>query len=555
MRGFEYLIYSAFSSVLLITLILLPLAPAFADEAIPSQEANTVVPETPVVETNATEKEVSTNSQSIVDSIQIETEPVTVPENVVTEDLSTQNEIDEQTVVDQIKSGEVLVDTVVDTTEDVVTTSETHDEAILVASDESFSTTSAEELTVETMSSTTEEISNTPQDVNASTTEETVTDIENIEETTTDEGGTQITVTPENTVTTDENRFTFSNTECTTVGEGVFYCSKKEETEKALTTDTDRVFAAVDSEGDKEIYIEKDSELTQITNNQSDDDAPQYDQLSNTLVWHRLIDGRYQIISYDIEEGIETQITNDRYNNMEPNRFGDATVWQGWVGNDWEIFLLEGEELLMLTDNTTHDIAPSINGAHIVWQSFENDAWKMKVYDMRTKSVQTIEGDGGGSIENPRFVLVYDKKFETGDIETHGYNLENGEIITLGSTPAPVPSEIPDPDQTGEKRALVTPPTQPKTKIGDETDADPMSGDDPELDTDILVIPPLNTDDTFASSTSEIAVPADPTDIVIPNASTTKISSIEHIEDLVITPYVEQIEALDDSQETIATTP
>ncbi len=196
----------------------------------------------------------------------------------------------------------------------------------------------------------------------------------------------------------------------------------------------------------------------------------------------------------------------------------------------------------MLTDNTTHDIAPSINGTHIVWQSFENEAWRMKVYDIRTGLIDTIEDTGGGSIENPRFVLVYDAKMETGDIETRGYDLKSGEVLDLASRPTPVPEEIPDPDQTGEKRALVAPSTQPKQKTDSDENDDigttTISGTGNPDDGD-LVIPALDEGtDTLNSDTASSTI-QDTSDVVIPSFDTgTSTPSIEHIEDLVVEPYV-----------------
>lgn len=349
-------------------------------------------------------------------------------------------------------------------------------------------------------------------------------------------------------ITTDENRFVFGKSECVSAGDETFYCTKG--APLATPIRSDRVFSAVDSDGDKEIFVERGSIVTQVTSNNVDDDAPYFDELTNSLVWHRLIDGRYQIISYDIEKGEETQITHDRFNNMEPHRYGDTTVWQGWIGNDWEIMMLVGDELTMLTDNTVHDITPSINGDHVVWQSFEGDSWKMKVYDIRTKQIQTIEDSAGGSVENPRFVLVYDTKLNSGDVETRGFNLETGEVVSLGAKPVPVPEDIPDPDQTGEKRAIVSPVVQPKTKIDESDDDTPdvVGGNEPpEDDNGIqnsdIVIPALDIGTTTQSVGTSTVM-----DVTIPMLDTTSSSSVAHIEDLVIPTFIGTSTAPQDSQ-------
>ncbi|MEZ4200081.1 MAG: hypothetical protein R3B69_00525 [Candidatus Paceibacterota bacterium] len=42
--------------------------------------------------------------------------------------------------------------------------------------------------------------------------------------------------------------------------------------------ETDAIFAKSDKDGDTEIFIQKNGELTQLTDNQVDDHAPYYDQ-------------------------------------------------------------------------------------------------------------------------------------------------------------------------------------------------------------------------------------------------------------------------------------
>lgn len=552
MRGFEYLIYSAFSSCLLVVMLLLPLAPVFAFEdalVVSVAESSTPTEETPVQEfvseevleeasepllMSATESEVVVQTDSVVNTdtataVTPILEDVLVDENIA---LELDGVIDDGAVGPTLNSeSEIPLTTTdtVDTSVAEVDTSQTIAVEVPVLEtpqEEPLEEVSAEEI-----------LSDEPEG-------ESAQDAEGVSEVT-DELGETATA---NSVTTDENRFTFAKGECTSMGDEMFYCAKA--VREAVVTHTDRVFAAPDAEGDKEIYIEKDGEVAAISENAVDDDAPYFDASSNTIVWHRLIDGRYQIISYDIDREEETQITHDRYNNMAPTRYDALTVWQGWVGNDWEIFLLEGNNLTMVTDNTTHDITPSINGTHIIWQSFETGAWQMKVYDMRTKSINTIEDTEGGSIQNPRFVLVYDTKFESGDVETRGYDLVSGEIVPLSAIPAPVPNEIPDPDQTGEKSALVNTQTQLRTKVEDTDESGSGgagaggAGDEaPDLPGGDIVIPALAAT-TSEVSVDEIDVPLDILDVVIPLAVTESTSTTAHIDDVIITPYTEPIEPI-----------
>lgn len=539
MRGFEYLVYSAVSLCLLIILVLIPLAPAFADEVLVSVDSPQIQ-DIQIVEPDVLEPIESepTTSATIVDSVPSESgvaeELLLSEEEVITLDTDTDTSIDTTTdelqpdVEDVLENEQLTVDEITETTE----IDEVVEEDVASVEDTISDTSTSTDTLVDIDTEPTPEI-DTTTDAIADTDDE----VEEVEQ---ENPGETITV---NTVNDDTNKFSFSKDECTAVGDGTFYCAEAVET--AHVTYTDRIFSASDVEGDKEVYVEKDGELIQISSNQFDDDAPYYDEVSNTAVWHRLIDGRYQIIIYDFDTETESQLTHDRYNNMQPNRFGDAIVWQGWVGSDWEIFLEEKGDVKMLTDNTTHDITPNVNGTHIVWQSFESNAWQMKVYDMRTGAIDTIENAEGGSIENPRFVLVYDTKFESGDVETKGYDLKSGEVVHLASKPVSLPEELPDPDQTGEERALVTTVTQlkPKTEGDDENASSTMSGgnDDPPTD-DVIVepfVPEVVATSTvdFSPDELEVSIPS----IEIPVYDSSQQPAVEHISDVVVTPYVEEI--------------
>lgn len=558
MRGFEYLVYSAFSAVLLVVLLLLPLAPAFASETVPDESPQVVTSAPPSV------PETVDVSTPVVEAAEpLPPEPEELPDTHLDEPI-----IEAPPPEDLIAAAaseapiEEEVTEIIAQPEPLIANSES------TQSTETAVVPDAPEQAQTSDTGVTQEAelppSDLPTDEVVSTTEPVVVPEEVVEEPAPEVAEVTAPVTESvepvllqptqpvavDAVTNDDNRFTFSKSQCTAVGDGTFYCAQADASTEV--SHTDRIFSAPDAEGDKEIYIERDSEITVLTDNVEDDDAPYFDEVSNTLVWHRLIEGRYQIMSYDFDTEEETQITFDRYNNMQPHRFDGATVWQGWVGNDWEVFLLEGDTLTMLTNNATHDITPSINGTHVVWQSFENDAWRMKVYDIRTKIVETIEDAGGGSIENPRFVLVYDTKFASGDVETRGYDLQSGEVIALGSEPAPVPQEIPNPDQTGEERALVSPSTQPKSKVAGEEDSEPQGGDAPPVPEGDVVVPSFTPDSELASSTESIPLEVDATDIIVPVLDTASSTDVSHIEDLIITPFVEPIESPLDSQGEVA---
>lgn len=567
MRGFEYLVYSAFSFVLLTVLVLLPIAPVFAstDTDTTSLEESTSIAET-VEEENELPSEITTqdaiDTETVVISSSNEPTEVVGEADIVSEDealpelsaaeVGDPENLNSETVVQPVgeELSEVLPEeeSTVNTDTTDVSTQPVIDQELLVPEQVDGDNTDVivpDPNTTPTSTTAAPEVETIPSSDTDALPENDMS--ENREEDTIDESVSSTSVIMVDTNRVDENHLLFSTEECTKTGNDTFYCAKVKESAQVLFID--RVFGAPDQDGDTEIYIEKEGELLQITKNNFEDDAPYFDTISNTIVYHRLLDGRYQVISYNIETEEETQLTRDRYNNMYPNQYDDLVVWQGWVGNDWEVFLSHNGEVSMLTDNTYHDVAPTVNDSHVVWQAFEGTTWVMKIYDIRSKQVETVIG-AGESIENPRFVLVYDSKTKEGDVEVKGYDFKSGTVIDLGSRPTPVPSNIPDPDQTGEERALVSTSTQPKLKIDGESDDD-IDSDDTASTTSSsdIVIPPLHDTAPDILVTDDLAsLDGSFDDVVVTQISSSTQEVSSHIEDIIVTPYTESIQESDPQQ-------
>ena len=319
--------------------------------------------------------------------------------------------------------------------------------------------------------------------------EDELPDAEFIESTTTATTTTKVPVAV-STVNSDAV-MQFNRNDCVTVEDGSFYCqSKKEEAEQG----TDGMYALQDKDGDLEIFLQKNGELAQLTFNTVDDAAPVFDAKSNTIVWHRLVDERYQIISYNLDTGDEAQLTADNVNNMEPSRSGNNTVWQRWNDTNWDIVLYDGTETKFLTDSLQHDIAPNVKGDLVMWNRLAADNTQtIELFDIVTQEFTTITDEEGGALSNPRMVLVYETAFANGDVVTKGYDVETGEVTPLANDPAELPEELPEPDATGETRALV----QPKNPVKEDSEF----GEDvyPGIDTGNG-----GTGTTTASTTTEV---------------------------------------------------
>lgn len=304
------------------------------------------------------------------------------------------------------------------------------------------------------------------------------------------------------TLLTDE-QIQFDKKDCVSVADGSYYCRAKISPDSETK---DGLFSQPDSDGDLEIYLARAGELIQITHNTVDDASPFFDAKSDTIVWHRQINDRYQIVSYDIQSGAESQITTDTVNNMEPGRFGTYTVWQHWNVDNWDIMLYDGNKITLLTDTPQHDIAPTIRGELVIWNRLTDDnVQTIELYDLTTHEYTTINDNEGGALSNPRMVLVYDAQFANGDIITKGYNVETGEITALHSLPVPTPSDIPEPDTTGETRALI------QAKNTAREDSEQVLPPDPKID-------PPTPDGGVSTATSTMTLTvASSSDLVPPN--------------------------------------
>jgi hypothetical protein len=248
-----------------------------------------------------------------------------------------------------------------------------------------------------------------------------------------------------------DSAFSFTKNECTQLANGSFYCIKPQE-----NVLKDALFAAPDEQGDLEIYFVKDGNQMQVTDNAEEDASPFYDQNTNTIVWHRLIEDRYQIILYDIEAGIEKVITNTNSNNMEPNKQGDFIVWQRWVDGTWNIILFDNGKENQITTGSGNNVAPYIHGSLVVWNRHSADGIKtIEIYNIDSRTYVTVDDPDGLTVSNPRMVFVYDSLAPNGDIVTKGYDLLAKKFIELDSLPKELPDEIPSSDSTGETRALI----------------------------------------------------------------------------------------------------
>jgi len=350
-----------------------------------------------------------------------------------------------------------------------------------------------------------------------------------------DEGGvfTESAVT---NVSYADTAFQFGQGACVRVSGGSFYCQENTQNQAELTSNrSDGLYALPDADGDLEIYMQKSGELTQLTFNTTDDSAPYYDTNSDTIVWHRQINERYQIISYDVKTATETQLTFGTVNNMEPTRSGRYTTWQYW-GTAWDIVLHDGEKILRVTESDTHDINPHIRNGLVIWNRVHLDGKQtIELYNIKTGEYVSIDGDENGSVSNPRMVVMFESTNQVGDVVTRGYDILTGEFVQLGTLPIPLPERIPEPKDQAEAMVLVYSKSSQKDDQ-ENSDDDLPEGDDDEIsDFDLLIVqdnlPPSDVTTTSVSSNLELTLDLRADTVVVEDGQST-----DHT--LVVSPFI-----------------
>ncbi|HAG85638.1 MAG TPA: hypothetical protein DCL61_32000 [Cyanobacteria bacterium UBA12227] len=93
----------------------------------------------------------------------------------------------------------------------------------------------------------------------------------------------------------------------------------------------------------------------------------------NKVVFHSQTSSNsdYEIMLYNGSRTI--QLTNNRTNDYAPQISGNNVVWYGYDGNDDEIYLYDGSKTIQLTNNTSRDYAPQISGNNVAWLSQKDD--------------------------------------------------------------------------------------------------------------------------------------------------------------------------------------
>jgi beta propeller repeat protein len=132
---------------------------------------------------------------------------------------------------------------------------------------------------------------------------------------------------------------------------------------------------------------------TPITNNESDQIDPAV--YGDRIVWQDERNGHWDIYLYNLSTSTETRIATDESNQTKPAIYGDRIVWQDDRNGNWDIYMydLSAQKETQITDEPNDQVNPAIYTDRIVWQDDRNGNWDIYLYDLSAQKETQITTD------------------------------------------------------------------------------------------------------------------------------------------------------------------
>ena len=141
---------------------------------------------------------------------------------------------------------------------------------------------------------------------------------------------------------------------------------------------------------------------------------PQTD--GSEVVWWGTVPGiNYpEIFLYDIASHAITMVSNPLISNYSPQVSNGQVVWNGWDGNDYEIYLYNGHlPCGQLTNNNANDYFPKIDNGQVVWYGDDGNGYQIFLRDLTgTENIPLTSGSSNN----------WDPQINNGQIVWGGYD-------------------------------------------------------------------------------------------------------------------------------------
>lgn len=134
-----------------------------------------------------------------------------------------------------------------------------------------------------------------------------------------------------------------------------------------------------------------------ITDNSRIDAEPRI--AGSKIVWKTRdgdTDADYDIMFWDhVAGGPTVRLTDNDLEERYPVASESLVAWEGWDGNDWEVFASDGVTVWQVTDNDYDDIWIDVDGTTLVWQGQNGPDWEIFTTSVPEPATLTLLALGG----------------------------------------------------------------------------------------------------------------------------------------------------------------
>lgn len=128
----------------------------------------------------------------------------------------------------------------------------------------------------------------------------------------------------------------------------------------------------------------------------------------NRVAWEGYDGNDWEIYLYD-GQNIQ-QLTNNNRDDRFVTLYGANVAWSGFDGNDYEIFLFDGTEIRQVTDNAYDDKNPRVSATHLTWWGAtlgsNTNGQEIFLYDIAARTTRNISNNSTPDYE-PRISGAY----------------------------------------------------------------------------------------------------------------------------------------------------
>jgi hypothetical protein len=150
-------------------------------------------------------------------------------------------------------------------------------------------------------------------------------------------------------------------------------------------------------------------ETSVLTSNSTND--YDYSVSGNYVVWEGydgndweiyLFDGTYDANGDPVIQQLTDNERDDRYADVHQTDTGVHVVWSGDDGDDWEIFFYNGSDVIQVTDNGFDDRFAQVSESHVTWLGEEVADSEIFLYDIEAGGLPVNISDNTRTDFNPQ---------------------------------------------------------------------------------------------------------------------------------------------------------